>query len=83
MVIIEDNWTLISNVLHKYEWVDTATIRKETGILSSIIIRLLQTASRREEVRKEFRHFNTSEDRGKMWGVGSAKRYKYFWSLVK
>ena len=80
MVIIEDNWLLIESVLlENNDWVDTGTIKRRTGIYSSTIIELLNTAVKRGEAEKQFKHFKTTPHSK----IGMSKRYKYFWRLVK
>jgi len=76
VVIIEDNWNLIKNVMLKHGWVDNRTLREETQITGSTISRILRSRINGGEVERQFINHNNSKTYG-----GSVKRYKFMWRL--
>jgi hypothetical protein len=79
-MVVGDNWDTIKNVMLKHDWVNTKMVRLESGLPASTINRTLRTHVSRGDIKREFRHFNTSESYNKM---GTAKRYQFQWSLIK
>lgn len=76
--MIEDNWTTIRNVMVKHDWIDSKTIKKETGMQQEIIARTLRAQVNHGTVEKNFINHNTSHQ----WN-GGVKRYKFVWRLIK
>jgi RIO-like serine/threonine protein kinase len=76
--MIADNWTVIKNCMEKYDWVDTKTIKAETGMIPEIISKTLKAKVARGLIEKQFINHNITHQ----WN-GDVKRYKFIWRLKR
>lgn len=77
VIIIEDNWNLIKNVMLKHGWTDIKTLLADTKITRETINRVLRTGVKRGEIEREYRNYNVC--RGSM--IGTQKSYKFYWRI--